>query len=242
MANRRMFSNDVVGTDSFIDMPLSAQALYFQLGMQTDDDGFVSCPRKVQRMLGASDDDLKLLIAKGFLLSLGNGVIVIAHFRQHNQLRPDRYKPSLYSEERSRLFVCANKAYTLDGSIDGAIPLIAYNCNTLIDSELTGNQLATNGNRNIVKSNSGQIRQGETRIGQSNATSIVDLLQPSELATLRYKVSDYEEFVDEINERLDYDFSQIDRPLAYIQVTINDIREDRQISDCVNEEDDYEEN
>ena len=100
MAQRRMFSLQIVDTDAFMDMPLSAQALYFHLGMRADDDGFVSNARRVQKLVGAADDDLKLLIAKRFVLTFESGVIVLKHWKISNYIQKDRYKPTLYQEER----------------------------------------------------------------------------------------------------------------------------------------------
>ena len=83
MANRRMFSLDVVDTDIFLDLPISSQALYFHLGMRADDDGFVSSPKRVTAMIGANQDDLKLLIVKGFVIALEAGVLVIQNRWRH---------------------------------------------------------------------------------------------------------------------------------------------------------------
>ena len=92
MAERRMFSKAIVESDLFCDMPLSAQALYFHLNLNADDDGFLGNARKIRAMIGASEDDLKLLIAKKFLIPYESGVIVIRHWRQNNYLRNDRHK------------------------------------------------------------------------------------------------------------------------------------------------------
>lgn len=105
----------IVDSDAFLDMPLSAQSLYFHLNMRADDDGFVNNPKKIQRMIGASDDDLKLLILKRFLLVFDSGVIVIKHWRMHNLLRSNRYKPTQYQDEFSRLQIKENGAYTDNG-------------------------------------------------------------------------------------------------------------------------------
>lgn len=113
MANRRMFSLNVVDTDAFLDLPISSQALYFHLGMRADDDGFVSSPKKVTMMIGANQDDLKLLIAKGFAIALNNGIVVIRHWRQNNYVRSDRYKKTIYSAEMDRLSVTEEGEYML---------------------------------------------------------------------------------------------------------------------------------
>ena len=112
MAERRMFAKTIVDSDAFLDMPLSTQALYFHLSMRADDDGFVNNPKKIQRMINASEDDLKLLITKRFVLVFDNGVIVIKHWRLHNTLRKDRYKPTIYQEEFKQLRLKEDGGYT----------------------------------------------------------------------------------------------------------------------------------
>jgi len=116
-AERRMFSKKIVESDAFLDMPLSTQALYFHLSMEADDDGFVNNPRKIQRMLGASDDDLKLLLAKNFLISFESGVVVVKHWKIHNYIRGDRKKATIYQEEASFLEVNSNNEYKLSKDI-----------------------------------------------------------------------------------------------------------------------------
>lgn len=112
MAEKRMFSKQIIDSDAFLDMPLSTQALYFHLSMRADDDGFIDNPRKIQRMVGASADDLKLLISKRYVLTFESGVIVIKHWRIHNTIQKDRYKETVYIEEKSSLTFKDNKAYT----------------------------------------------------------------------------------------------------------------------------------
>lgn len=113
MAERRMFTKKITESDAFLDMPMSTQCLYFHLNMSADDDGFVNNPRKIQRMVGASEDDLKLLMAKSFILSFDSGVIVIKHWKMHNYIQSDRYKPTDYVDEKSMLYLKKNKSYTL---------------------------------------------------------------------------------------------------------------------------------
>ncbi|MBD5392971.1 MAG: DNA replication protein [Lachnospiraceae bacterium] len=112
MAEKRMFAKRIIDSDAFLDMPLSTQALYFHLSMRADDDGFVDNPKKIQRVIGASADDLKLLMAKRYILAFESGVIVIKHWRMHNTLRMDRYKPTVYQEEMSTLAIKKNMSYT----------------------------------------------------------------------------------------------------------------------------------
>ncbi|EGO7766392.1 DNA replication protein [Enterococcus faecalis] len=107
-----MFAKTIIDSDAFLDMPLSTQSLYFHLSMRADDDGFINNPKKIQRMVGCGDDDLKLLIAKRFILVFDSGVIVIKHWKIHNYIRNDRYKPTLYQEEKAELVEKNSKAYT----------------------------------------------------------------------------------------------------------------------------------
>ena len=112
MAERRMFAKTIIDSDAFLDMPLSAQSLYFHLSMRADDDGFINNPKKIQRMVGASDDDCKLLLHKRFLIAFESGVVVIKHWKIHNYIQKDRYKPTMYQTEKALLEEKENKAYT----------------------------------------------------------------------------------------------------------------------------------
>ena len=114
MAERRMFAKTIIDSDAFLDMPLSSQSLYFHLSMRADDDGFINNPKKIQRMIGASDDDYKLLIAKNFIIPFESGIVVIKHWKIHNYIQKDRYKETVYKEEKSLLITKTNNAYTLD--------------------------------------------------------------------------------------------------------------------------------
>lgn len=112
MAERRMFAKTIVTSDAFLDMPLSARCLYFTLGMLADDDGFVNSPKSIMRQVGASQDDLNLLLLKRFILAFDSGVIVIKHWRIHNYIQKDRYKESKYIEEKATLMIDEKGAYT----------------------------------------------------------------------------------------------------------------------------------
>lgn len=115
MATKRMFSEKIVCSDAFLEMPPSTQALYFHLGMKVDDDGFVN-PKVIMRMLGSTEDELRVLITKRFVLPFQNGVIVLKHHRINNNLDTHNHTPTLYTEEMKTLFIKDNKAYTLDES------------------------------------------------------------------------------------------------------------------------------
>ena len=116
MAKRRMFSLQIVDSDAFLDLPLSAQALYFHLGMRADDDGFINNANRICRTIGSNVDDLKLLILKKFLIEFDSGVKVIKHWKMNNQIKKDRYVPTVYQEEYLQLETGKNKPYSLNGS------------------------------------------------------------------------------------------------------------------------------
>jgi hypothetical protein len=117
MAERRMFAKTIIDSDAFLDMPLSTQALYFHLSMRADDEGFINNPKKIQRMIGASEDDLKVLIAKSFVIPFESGIVVIKHWKIHNYIRADRIIPTKYTEEKGALFTKENGAYTISADI-----------------------------------------------------------------------------------------------------------------------------
>ncbi len=113
----RMFTTEITMSDAFLEMPKSTQALYFHLNMNADDDGFVGNPKTIMRLVGASDDDFRILIAKNFVIPFEKkGIIVIKHWRMHNLIRKDRKKDTPYQEELALLSVKDNGSYTLNGN------------------------------------------------------------------------------------------------------------------------------
>ena len=172
-----MFAQQIIDSDAFLDMPLSAQALYFHLSMRADDDGFINNPKKIQRMLGCSDDDLKLLLAKSFVLAFDSGVIVIKHWRIHNTIRQDRYKPTADKEELSMLLIKENKSYSF------GLP--------------SGNQVATNG----IPSDNQMDADGFQVVGNLETQIRLDKirLDKTRLDKIRQDKTS-EEFEDELNE------------------------------------------
>ena len=113
-AQKRMFSLNVVDTDKFLEMPISARLLYYELGMRADDDGFVDDWKKILLFTGLKNDDLKVLVAKNFIIPFETGVIVIRHWRLNNYLQNDRFKPTVYQKEKQQLKLNENNVYTLD--------------------------------------------------------------------------------------------------------------------------------
>ena len=105
MANKRMFSKEITNTDRFQSMKPSSQALYFHLGMNADDDGFVGNPMSITKCIGASENDLKTLTESGYLIPFGGGVYLITDWLINNYIRSDRHKPTIY-QEYLRLVCC----------------------------------------------------------------------------------------------------------------------------------------
>ena len=144
MAQRRMFSKKITETDLFLDMPMSAQCLYFHLNMSADDDGFIGNAKTIRRMIGASEDDLKLLLSKEFLIPFQSGVVVVKDWRIHNYIRSDRYSETVYQDEKKSLQVLDNGRYEF--SLENVIP------NDIPDDNQTGYQMDT------------QVRLGKDRV------------------------------------------------------------------------------
>ena len=120
MAQKRMFSLEVVETDSFLDMPTSSQALYFHLGMHGDDEGFVSSPNKIMRASGCNRDDMNVLIAKGFIIPFDSGVVVIRDWSINNYIQADRYHPTIHTTEKALLTRDNAKRYVTVSKMDTA--------------------------------------------------------------------------------------------------------------------------
>ena len=140
MAERRMMSKSIIKSDQFLEMPMSSQLLYFHLLLDADDDGFINAPKSIMRVIGAKDDDMRVLQAKGYTIPFDSGVIVIKHWRIHNSLRKDRYNPNPQLEnERKQLIINDRKEYELATTW-----------------QPTGNQLATNGYHSIGKDSIGK--------------------------------------------------------------------------------------
>lgn len=149
MAERRMFAKSIVTSDAFLDMPMSARCLYFTLGMFADDDGFVNNPKSIIRQIGASEDDMKVLLTKKFVIAFESGVIVIKHWRINNLLRSDRHHATNYTNELATLSTDANGAYT-----ENSIP--------------SDNQVTTNGqpsdNQRLTENSIGKVSIGKDSI------------------------------------------------------------------------------
>ena len=147
MAEKRMFSKKIIDTDWFMDMPASTQNLYFHLSMRADDDGFVASPKRIIKLVGASDDDYKLLIVKKFIIPFDSGVCVITDWRINNYLRADRHSDTVYTEEKKSLSIDENGRYV------AGIPLV-YQEYTLSKSNTNfDNTISLEEENKVIKEN-----------------------------------------------------------------------------------------
>lgn len=183
MAKKRMFNVDIVGSDAFLDLPHTAQALYFQLGMRADDDGFVGNPKTIQRIAGTKASDLELLVKKRFLLQFPSGVVVIKHWKINNQIQKDRYTPTVYTEEYQSLYIKDNKAYTEAGK--GCIQSVSE-----MDTQISID-------KNRLDKNS---RGGEKHAHGFFANV---LLTDDELQKLAAEIPNYEEYIEKLSHYIE---------------------------------------
>jgi hypothetical protein len=114
MPERRMFAKTIIDSDAFLDMPISAQLLYFHLSMRADDDGFVNKPKSIMRVCGCKDDDIQILFAKKFVIPFESGIVVIKHWKIHNYIRKDTYTETKYKEEKALLETDENGSYRIN--------------------------------------------------------------------------------------------------------------------------------
>ena len=156
MAERRMFAKTIIDSDAFLDMPISARLLYYDLAMRADDDGFVNSPKKIMRMIGATQDDLSILVLRKFIIPFDNGIVVIKHWRIHNYIRKDMYHETKYKEEKATLAIDENNAYTTN-------PLQV--CNEVVTIPSTQDRL-------------GKDRLGKDRLGKDSKKSTA-FIKPS---------------------------------------------------------------
>ena len=187
MAQRRMFSRKITETDHFLGMPLSSQALYFHLNMGADDEGFIDKAKTIQRTIGANDDDMKLLIAKGFLIPFESGVVVIRHWRIHNYIQADRFQATIHQNEKEQLEFdkskiasikpldqCIQNVYKMDTQVrlgeDSLDKDRLDKVNNLYSSEDEKKSLSQIIKSSSVKINDRQIQQIQEYIGLDNMT------------------------------------------------------------------------
>ena len=204
MAEKRMFSNRVIDTDEFLEMPATAQMLYFHLSMNADDDGFVGKPKTIMRMCRASQDDLTVLLGKQFVISFDTGVIVIRHWKIHNFIRKDTYHPTIYEKEKEMLSLDKSDAYSLEHHQDESVtsPLQVRNESVtrplrVRDESVTSPLQVRNVDKNSIDKDS--IEKNREGKGSGEKKSKEDLF---ETFLPEYQIS--EPLADKIREYLRY--------------------------------------
>lgn len=144
-----MMSKSIIKSDTFLDMPATTQNLYFHMLLDADDDGFINAPKSIMRMIGAKDDDMKVLAAKQFVIPFESGVVVIKDWKIHNYIQNDRYKPSTLPE-RDLLNIQKDKTYTLKGDV------------SRMDTECI--QTVSIGKDRLGKDRISKVREGKDRL------------------------------------------------------------------------------
>ena len=180
MAERRMFAKTIIDSDAFLDMPVTARLLYYDLGMRADDDGFVNSPKKIMRVVGASQDDMNILIMRKFIIPFDSGVVVIKHWKINNYIRNDRYVETKYKEEKAALLFDENNAYTASetGRDTNGIPMVGER-----DTQ-----------DRLGKDRIGKVRLGEDRLDKEEINpsySITPELQQAARESLDRKLEEY---------------------------------------------------
>ena len=198
MARKRMFDLEVVDTDLFLEMPQSTQNLYFHLGMRADDDGFINSPKKIIRMTGASDDDLKVLIIKKFVIPFENGVVVIKHWLIHNYIRKDTYNETPYKEQKAMLIVDENKSYKLidDNRIQ---PVDEPSTQDRLGKVSIGKDSIDNIPAFEDESSSASAKASKHKYGEYKNV----LLKDEELQKLKEEYSNWEELIQYLDEYIE---------------------------------------
>ncbi len=173
MAERRMFAKTIIDSDAFIDMPMSARLLYYDLGMRADDDGFINSPKKIMNFIGATRDDMNILILRKFIIPFESGVVVVKHWRIHNYIRKDTYNETAYKQEKAMLELDENKSYRLNSSQNIE----------LVDGPSTQISL-------------GKVSLGKDSKEQDSINNIINLVEPEK------NIIPYDEIIDYLNLKI----------------------------------------
>lgn len=168
---RRMFSDSITTSDAFLDMPAESQLLYFHLGMNADDDGFIANTKMTQRIIGAGDDSIKILFMKKFLLMLDNGVCVVKHWRINNYIRKDIYRETRYLEQKKKLFIRPNGAYSLNSEQAIALPSGHFTLQNKFGKDVENEPQDSTSTLRARDVHLGKVRKGKERIDKNIYTS-----------------------------------------------------------------------
>ena len=204
MAKRRMFSLDIIDTDVFMEMPQSSRLLYYELCMRADDDGFVSSPKKIMKTVGCSEDDFKVLITKQFIIPFDSGIVVIKHWKIHNYLRMDRYKETIYIDEKQQLIQEKNNAYEL--RFTNGIP------------------------NDIPNGNPGKVSIGKNRLVEDSISNTCDINISERNGNEEENQNDGERYGNREENLLEYLEKVFGRPLSSAECEIINTWEDNEVT------------
>ena len=234
MAERRMFAKTIIDSDALLDMPTSTQALYFHLSMRADDDGFLNNAKKIQRTIGCSDDDLKLLVAKKFIIPFQSGIVVIKHWRMHNYIQSDRYKQTVYRDEKSLLTVKKNGSYSLESTNLNDVSTLDTEC--IQDGYSLEAQVRLGkdsiGKDNILLSNSYAPKNKKTKKPKEEKPSYGYFnnvfLSDEELAKLKADFKDWEDRIERLSDYIQQYPSKGEKYSNHLATIRNWARRDKQ--------------
>ena len=212
MAERRMFAKTIIDSDAFIDMPISARLLYYDLAMRADDDGFVNSPKKIMKFVGASVDDMNVLIARQFIISFESGVVVIRHWKMHNYIRKDTYKETPYKNEKALLCLDENNGYKFENECP------SMTCQRTVDEPSTQVRLGK------VRLESTRAHARETLLPENSENDSSENIKPeNSKKPIRHKYGTYKNVLltDEDMDKLKSEFpddwqNRIERLSEYI--------------------------
>lgn len=207
MAERRMMSKSIIKSDTFLDMPATTQNLYFHMLLDADDDGFINAPKSIMRMIGAKDDDMKVLTAKQFVIPFESGVVVIKDWKIHNYIQNDRYKPSTLPE-RDLLNIQKDKTYTLKGDV------------SRMDTECI--QTVSIGKDRLGKDRLGKDRIGKDRLGKDSIDTLCHVTH-DDVANSHIEIIEY------LNMKTGSKFKPTTKP--YIQAIRSRLKEGYTVDD-----------
>lgn len=195
MAERRMFAKTIIDSDAFLEMPISARLLYYDLSMRADDDGFVNSPKKIMRMIGATNDDMNVLILRKFIIPFESGIVVIKHWRIHNYIRKDTYSETPYKEEKELLELDENKSYKLKNDISGLV----------VDEPSTQVRIGKNS-------------IGKDRIDKNNIPASEDKSSPASAKASKHKYGEYKNVLlkDEELQKLKEEYQNWKELIRYL--------------------------
>lgn len=202
-----MMSKSIIKSDTFLDMPATTQNLYFHMLLDADDDGFINAPKSIMRMIGAKDDDMKVLAAKQFVIPFESGVVVIKDWKIHNYIQNDRYKPSTLPE-RDLLNIQKDKTYTLKGDV------------SRMDTECI--QTVSIGKDRLGKDRLGKVRLGKDRIGKDSIDTLCHVTH-DDVANSHIEIIEY------LNMKTGSKFKPTTKP--YIQAIRSRLKEGYTVDD-----------